>query len=102
MENETPIIDMKNLPDYLANHPFVQNACKWPEKEQRALNGFLQDIAYLIKDRDNLRMSGTSRRCRMDLICRFVFPELVQKVDSLVLQSSFGYFYGNEAYGFHS
>lgn len=59
-KDETPIIDVKNLPDYLANHPYVQNACKWPEKDQSAFNSFLKDIAYLIQDRDNLRKSAMS------------------------------------------
>ena len=46
------IINLKELPPFLAQHPYVQNACKWPEKEQVAFESFLQYIACLIQDRN--------------------------------------------------
>ena len=51
------IINLKDLPPFLAQHPYVQNACKWPEKEQVAFESFLQDIACLIQDRNELRQN---------------------------------------------
>ena len=53
------IINLKELPPFLAQHPYVQNACKWPEKEQVAFESFLQDIACLIQDRNELRQSAS-------------------------------------------
>ena len=51
------IINLKDLPPFLSQHPYVQNACKWPEKEQLAFESFLQDIACLIQDRNELRQN---------------------------------------------
>ena len=55
-----PIIDLKRLPSFLSQHPYVQNACKWNEKEQAAFNAFLNDIAFVIQDRNDLRQSVQS------------------------------------------
>lgn len=86
----TPIINLKTLPEFLAQHPYVQNACKWPEKEQAAFDAFLQDIACLIEDRNELRKSMSSNEFSHDLRfrwkCSFI-QEFLSEVNSLIIKS---------------
>lgn len=86
----TPIINLKALPEFLAQHPYVQNACKWPEKEQVAFDAFLQDIACLIEDRNELRKSMSSNQFSPDVMfrwkCSFI-QEFLSEVNSLIIKS---------------
>ena len=48
-------LQLENLPPVLAHHPFVLKAHQIPESELRELNQFLQDMAVIVNERDNLK-----------------------------------------------
>ena len=39
----------------LAQHPYVLHAKQLPEKEQQLLGSFLQDMACIVRERDQLK-----------------------------------------------
>ena len=49
------LLHLEELPPVLAQHPFVLQAKKLPEKEQEALGSFLQDMACIVRERDELK-----------------------------------------------
>ena len=55
---ETPstfLLHLDELPPILAQHPYVLHAKQLPEKEQQLLGSFLQDMACIVRERDQLK-----------------------------------------------
>ena len=49
------LLHLDELPPVLAQHPFVQTARALPEAMQRELGSFLQDMAVIVQERDQLK-----------------------------------------------
>lgn len=64
---ETPstfLLHLDELPPILAQHPYVQHAKQLPEKEQQLLGSFLEDMAIIVRERDQLKEDVRSSRSR--------------------------------------
>ena len=51
----TYLLHLDELPPVLAQHPFVQSAKALPETIQLDLGSFLQDMAVIVQERDQLK-----------------------------------------------
>ena len=51
----TDLLHLDELPPVWAQHPFVQSAKALPETIQLDLGSFLQDMAVIVQERDQLK-----------------------------------------------